>query len=363
NKIYKNFPTNFEYFLVVFDSVRAQCVIPSEVLGLNYLAIYRVQSIMYHLTTNVVPVGAQVELICSGQNNRIILTCPNNFNLPRQDCANPLKPVMELAYAPKIICPLYSTLYSVGYRYDNQFIELYQTCYNDLNHEAVLTSHEVSYSTATAARCCDFVQGGVLTADQLASYNSQNQFARFNALLGPQQSTRYIKSGRTIDIAYQRGHLVPNNDYPFKLQQKATFLPRNIFPQSKDNNIGKWKIVEKWIKDMSITRPIHVCTGTMGVLKLYHDDRSLREMSLYGQGQIRIPKWIYKIVDRRYVVLSYNDQFANRVPLLQGLCVQGVCPNLNFAGANGKGKNKGYSFCCDYNTFIQNVVPNLFGYC
>lgn len=220
-----------------------------------------------------------------------------------------------------------------------------------------------SYHLA-ATRSSQFRPDGVLTPAQFNVFNKDGVFKSFEQELGRGQS--YVQRNQ---ISIHRGHLVPNNDFPFHIQQEATFSSRNYVPQSQKRNQGSWKAVENWIRSLAQSNPnesLKVCTGTLNVLQLLSTSNVMTEVFLWREPsalKIPIPRWMYKIVYIRqsrsgYVTLTYNDQFATTPPNPQilNICNPGICHGLNLI-------NKPFTFCCDYRHFITFVVPYLTGIC
>ncbi len=112
-----------------------------------------------------------------------------------------------------------------------------------------------------------------------------NDFRPDPALSESPKPSDYVGSG------YAKGHLAPANDFTFDADAMSeTFFMSNMTPQSKDCNIGIWKILEddtrNWARKYG---RLFVCTGPVlqGGVKKY-----------IGKNKVGVPRTLYKILLR-----------------------------------------------------------------
>jgi endonuclease G len=98
---------------------------------------------------------------------------------------------------------------------------------------------------------------------------------------------------------YDRGHLAPAGDMPTAQAMAQSFSLANMVPQAPEHNRGVWaKSVEAATRKYAsrATGDIYVITGPVFV-------PSIAESPSIGPGQVRIPKYLFKLV--------YDEQKGN----------------------------------------------------
>ncbi|KAH8310098.1 hypothetical protein KR067_008368, partial [Drosophila pandora] len=354
--------------ILVMGTALAYCEIKKNILESDYLFYYKDVNNKYQLQlSDRVAFNHKVYMACGNQ-PILQLTCILDLSsqkytfdhaFPSNRCDQ--NQITTVSDAPVLrgACETPNIMHHIGFTFQNQFIELYRTCFNDVLKTVKFTIHLISDSFHTATRSSQFRPDGVLTPAQFDVYRRDGVFACFQRELGNGQS--YVQKSR---CSIHRGHLVPNKDFPFHMQQDATFSSRNYVPQSQNRNQGSWKAVENWVRGLAKSNPnriLKVCTGTLNVLQLESTSNVMTEVFLWREPtalQIPIPKWMYKIVDYRYVSLTYNDQFSTTAPNPQmlNICNPDSCGGLELT-------NRPFTFCCNYQHFITSVVPYLYGLC
>ncbi|XP_017091656.3 uncharacterized protein [Drosophila bipectinata] len=359
---------SFGLFLFM-GTAQAHCEIDKQILQSGFILYYQDARNEYHLQlSNIVALNNVVHLGCGSQ-PILTLTCQfdsrrntyrfDNSYSSRTCNANQLTVVPGNSVA-RGAC----TMHHIGFnfnpnnRFQTKFLQLYRSCYNGNWKTPHFTIHDIIHSSETATRNNNFSPDG-LTPAQFAAFSCRGVFNAFERELGAGQP--YVTSNQ---CSIQRGHLVPNNDFSFHMLQKATFKTMNYVAQSQNRNQGSWKIVENWARSLAAqnpTRTLRVCTGTLDVLQLPSTSNVMTQVFLWRDTapRIPIPQWMYKIVDHKYVFLTYNNQFATSSPNPQNfnICNQVRCPSgLNLG-------NRPFTFCCDHTHFISQVVPYLTGIC
>lgn len=190
------------------------------------------------------------------------------------------------------------------------------------------------------------------------AYKKANQITFFDGLLGPQQN--FINSTSYLS----RGHLAADADFIFSSGQFATYYYVNAAPQFQGINAGNWLRVEKIARSLAMNygTDLTVYSGTLGQLKLpglgKTSTTSQKAMYLHENKKIIVPQYFYKIiVDERaesaIVFVTSNNPFLHRVavrPLCEDVCERSGVNMKQFTDTR-----KGYTFCCDYNSFMQQV--------
>ena len=98
---------------------------------------------------------------------------------------------------------------------------------------------------------------------------------------------------------FDRGHLAPAGDMPSAQSMAQSFSLANMVPQAPEHNRGAWaKSVEEATRKYAsrATGDVYVITGPVY-------DPSIAQSQGIGAGQVRVPKYLFKLV---------YDQDANR---------------------------------------------------
>ncbi|XP_017001557.3 uncharacterized protein [Drosophila takahashii] len=342
-------------------NAEAICYINKADLSSNYV-FFSIENGVYDiLHSDSVATNHAMYLLCDDGTSPIKLVCqPNNrFNVPfpSAGCTKVFKPTVEEILDNS--CP--HTMYRVGYKYSNRFMEVYRSCYDSVNYAAQFSINKVYPSRESAPRQDKaFTADRAMTARDAAAYSLSRIYQRFNSVLGPNQN--YVSSNPPNP--FDHGHLTPSGDYSFDQFQKATNKLRNVVPQYSNINNGNWKRVEFWVKRLLVRQNydvLKVCTGALGVQKLANQNRVPTPMYLLANNRIPIPEWMYKIVShisgQQWVVITHNDGITSRRPDPNTICQVIPCdPDLNPSGV-------GSTFCCNPFNFIRQNVPHLTGVC
>ena len=91
---------------------------------------------------------------------------------------------------------------------------------------------------------------------------------------------------------FDRGHMAPAGDMPTAQAMAQSFSLANMVPQAPEHNRGVWaKSVEKATRDYvkRASGDVYVVTGPVYV-------PSISQSPGIGQGQVRVPKYLFKLV-------------------------------------------------------------------
>ncbi|XP_017031281.2 uncharacterized protein [Drosophila kikkawai] len=299
-------------------------------------------------------------LLCGGGQAIFSTTCLSSGilypPLPTTNCTVALAPAVEAVRDPS--CP--HTMYRVGFTYQQQFLEIYRSCYQASTMTAYFSITKVypTYLNSDSPPPT-FDRDGLISPADAATFQRSSVFNRFEAILGPHQN--YVPTAQTP--SFDRGHLSPAGDHTFPRNLRQTNKYLNVVAQHQNINRSNWKIVENWVHRLFSEHQfdvLKVCTGTLDVLEL-NNIRSQPRQVFLAPNKNPVPKWMYKIVSHlsgyKVVVLTYNNGWANQSLNPSSVCQMVNCPrSLN---PNGNG----FTFCCDPAHFISHNVPKLTGVC
>ncbi|XP_068157284.1 uncharacterized protein [Drosophila tropicalis] len=243
-------------------------------------------------------------------------------------------------------CP--HTMFMIGYRAGNQFLELYRACFDTRAVRAVFVTHRVYAKPFFPRRpCVRFSTDGVIGQADEASYTVRSIHATFRATFGNNQ--QFIPNNR--DVVINRGHLAASADFLFGDQMCATFKYVNVVPQFASINDRNWEAIERWVRNsVRGNQFVDVRTGATGILTLRVGQQAGRQVYLNGRRN-PVPEWMYKRVDnpttrRTVVFLTYNNIFASQRPPAPRFCRAVNCP-IQLPNT----ARDGFTFCCDPATF------------
>jgi len=94
------------------------------------------------------------------------------------------------------------------------------------------------------------------------------------------------------DSGFNRGHMAPAGDMPTAQAMAQSFSLANMVPQAPEHNRGVWaKKVESATRKYAsrATGDVYVITGPVYV-------PSIAESPSIGSGQVRVPKYLFKLV-------------------------------------------------------------------
>jgi endonuclease G len=140
---------------------------------------------------------------------------------------------------------------------------------------------------------------------------------------------------------FDRGHMAPAGDMPTARAMAQSFSLANMVPQAPEHNRGVWaKTVEAATRKYAsrATGDVYVITGPVYV-------PSVTESPSIGQGQVRVPKYLFKLVydEQRGKAWAYwqenSDSTKASAPISYGELVKrtGISffPSFSEAGTTG----------------------------
>lgn len=224
----------------------------------------------------------------------------------------------------------------------------------------IIPGKAIDYSVIESARPTFKSSGTPSHVSPASSYTQNNQFYRFESLLGSkEQARKYINANSYL----ARGHLSPAGDGIFRSWQFATFFYINAAPQWQVVNAGNWVRVENAArsKASSSQSDLVIFTGTAEVLTLPHLDGREILISLEGQGNIEVPKWFWKIIKNPstnlgIALITLNNPFVSSVNVL----CSDICSSYGWDNVNYSDYSKGYTYCCSVDSLLGVVsgIPN-----
>ncbi|XP_020809907.1 uncharacterized protein LOC110185428 [Drosophila serrata] len=312
------------------------------------------------LLTDRLQTNQNLHLLCGGGQVVFSTTCQSNGHLnpplPTTNCTVPLTPTVQAVRDPS--CS--HTMYRVGFPYQQQFLEIYRSCYQASTMTAYFSITKVypTYLNSDGPPPT-FDRDGLISPADVATFQRKSIYNQFERILGRHQ--RYIPNDKSS--SFERGHLSPAGDHTFTRNLRQTNKYLNVMAQHQNINRSNWKIVENWVHRLFAVRQfdvLKVCTGTLGVLEL--DNTAGHPVQIFlATNKNPAPKWMYKIVSHlsgyKVVVLTYNNGWATVSPDPTSVCQRVSCPSS--LTPNGTG----FTFCCDPVHFISSNVPNLTGVC
>lgn len=263
------------------------------------------------------------------------------------------------------------TLYKIGYNIqvdsNIQFYETYRVCFDQEHMRPVFTINKAYPPDGGRPNFLQFNPDDIFYGNPFYAYTRSNTFQRFKQLLGNGQT--YMSSSN-LDQIIDRGHLTPSADFITTNLKRSTFTMINAVPQFKTINNGNWRLIEEWARHKSRT-PANICNGVIDcnlnsnsvsdlncILQLKGVNGQMVPMFLADTRKVPIPLWIYKIVksnNARTVFLTYNNIYhEGDIKPPTDVCQQIECPLYLEASVKD-----GRTFCCNYENFIDQVVPNL----
>lgn len=99
-------------------------------------------------------------------------------------------------------------------------------------------------------------------------------------------------------MVYDKGHLVPEKDFYYEHERRATYCKYNMFPIWRPFYILAWEPVEQYLRHYSTKNNVQlvVYTGTFGTLRLKDVDGTKVAITLTGVDEkFPIPSHIWKI--------------------------------------------------------------------
>lgn len=165
----------------------------------------------------------------------------------------------------------------------------------------------------------------------------------------------------------QRGHLAARAHFFYTSQQMGTFYFLNVIPQWSTINMGNWANIERKIRLYSKTnnRPVQLYVGSFGTLELKSAREVKREIYLQDTKEMRtvpVPKIMFSLVYDAFqksaiIIVTINNPYIDYLDEDYYLC-NDICDKVGFNFRNRRHFDKGYSYCCSYDS-MKNIIPYL----
>lgn len=268
-------------------------------------------------------------------------------------------------------CYAGNPVYEVGYRVEGVFHPVYESCFDEMNLNAIYSKYtQKPYNAVYQTR----VDRPFFKDDRL--YGN----VPVNSLFSPpgQRGAVTQRVGAKVE-AYMnsteflsRGHLAAKTDFPFAFSERATFHYVNCAPQWVGFNGGNWNTLE-----VDLRNHIHhvgwdtvVYTGTYGVSQLSNQHGKYVDIYLYSDVNnnplIPVPKYFYKVVyepstKRGIVFIGINNPHYTKMEARSLFFCRDICrdnDNFRWLTWHPDSSSEGYTFCCTVEEF-RRTVPHL----
>ncbi|CAB3232045.1 unnamed protein product [Arctia plantaginis] len=263
-------------------------------------------------------------------------------------------------------------IFEVGYRIQNRFYPVYESCFDQVNLNAIYSKYtQKPYNAFYQTRVdrpffiADDVYGSYVPVNTL--FSPAGQKSAVTQLIGA-VAENYLTKTQFLS----RGHLAAKTDFAFAFTERATFHYVNCAPQWTGFNGGNWNQLE-----IDLRNHIHavgcnaiIYTGTFGVTKLASDYGRRVDMYLYSDENnnpvIPIPEYFYKVVYEPsskcgIAFVGINNPYYTPLEAREMFFCEDLCRNnRNFSWLTWHPDNpaEGYTFCCTVPNF-RATVPHL----
>lgn len=308
-------------------------------------------------------------IACSSEDiftNEELLTVPSKFS--QFICFTPPN---YISRGTNRTCYNGNRIYEVGYRVENQFYAVYETCFN----ENLLTPIYSKYTQRPYnANFQQKVDRPFFKADNAYNYVPvERLFSPYGLKSAIAQRVGSKIEDFITPVHYlSRGHLAAKTDFVFAFGERATFHYVNCAPQWYGFNSGNWNTLE-----VDLRNHVHnsgystiIYTGIYGTLELEDDQNRRTDIYLYSDENnnpvIPIPLYYYKIVYAPELRLGtafvgINNPYYNQSKIRDLFFCRDVCrSNSDFSWLtwNPDRNLDGYSFCCTVDDF-RNTINHL----
>ncbi|XP_059046713.1 uncharacterized protein LOC131842199 [Achroia grisella] len=305
------------------------------------------------------------------------ITCEGGDNFKNDEWLNsPAKFAMFRCHYP----PNYSSfrtnrtcfddnpIVEVGYRIQNEFYPVYESCFNEASLNAVYSkytqkAYNANYQTKVERPF--FIANdnyGFVPVESL--FSPRGQKAAVAQLVGP-MIDMYVTKNEFLS----RGHLAAKTDFVFAFGERATFHYVNCAPQWTGFNGGNWNTLE-----VDLRNHMHVAeydtvvyTGTFGVTQLLNQFGRRVDIFLYtdvnNNPVIPVPQYFYKVVyepgtKRGIAFVGINNPYYTLAEARKLFFCADICRGSRYfawLSWHPDNPNEGYTFCCTVPDFRQTV--------
>ncbi|CAG9782582.1 unnamed protein product [Diatraea saccharalis] len=283
-------------------------------------------------------------------------------------------PKMHLSQRTNRTCFEGNPIIEVGYRIQNQFYPVYESCFNEAGLNAIYSKYtQKPYNSLYQTRVdrpffIDNDNYGGLPVESL--FSPRGQKAAVSQLVGPLVDT-YITKTELLS----RGHLAAKTDFAFAFTERATFHYVNCAPQWTGFNGGNWNTLE-----VDLRNHVHnarydtiIYTGTYGVSQLL--DQYGRRVDIYlttdvnNNPVIPVPKYFYKVVyeprtQKGIAFVGINNPYYTMSEAREMFFCKDICRGnsaFHWLSWHPDNPSEGYTFCCSIPDFSFTVhhLPHL----
>ncbi|XP_072945495.1 salivary protein Tsal2A-like [Epargyreus clarus] len=332
--------------------------------------------------------GESLTLSCEGggvishpnaiqQHTTATITCEGGDNFQNHEWLNaPARfSFFRCSYAPNHMsertnrtCFEGNPIIEVGYRIQNEFYPLFESCFNEATFNAIYSKYTQKAYNALYQTKVDrpfFIDNNnYLQVPVEYLFSPRGQKAAVAQLVGPLIETYFTKTD-----FLSRGHLAAKTDFVFAFGERATFHYVNCAPQWTGFNGGNWNTLE-----VDLRNHIHVAgydtviyTGTFGVTQLTNQFGRKVDIYLYTDENnnpiIPVPQYFYKVVyepssGRGIAFVGINNPHYTPAEARDLFFCVDVCRksnNFRWLSWHPDNPSEGYTFCCTVPDFRDTV--------
>ncbi|XP_026318145.1 uncharacterized protein LOC113228916 [Hyposmocoma kahamanoa] len=315
---------------------------------------------------NTINNAATYTLRCEGGDNfrnDEHLNAPSSFNLFR--C--PYSP-NHISRKTERKCYEGNTFIEIGYRVDNSFYPVYETCFNEDAFHPVYSKYTQRPYNAHYQTRVDrpfFISDGLFGLIPVETlFSPRGQTAAVAELVGP-MIDRYISKTEFLS----RGHLAAKTDFVYAFGERATFHYVNCAPQWVGFNGGNWNTLEVDLRNHIHLFGLHttVYTGVYGVTQLSNQLGRKVDVYLYSDENnnpvIPVPLYFYKIVydpesKRGTAFIGINNPYYEPDEARQLFFCEDLCrgdERFSWLSWHPDNPHEGYTFCCTIPSFRETI--------
>ncbi|CAK1589102.1 unnamed protein product [Parnassius mnemosyne] len=265
-------------------------------------------------------------------------------------------------------CFARNTIYEVGYKIENVFYPVYESCFNEIDLNAIYSMYTQKPYNALYQTRVDrpfFIDNNVYGYVPVNSlFSPPGQKGAVARLVGVKVDD-YINKTEFLS----RGHLAAKTDFVFAFGERATFHYVNCAPQWVGFNGGNWNTLE-----VDLRNHIHnagydtiIYTGTFGVSQLINQYGAIVDIYLYSDVNnnpvVPVPKYFYKVVyepktKRGIAFVGINNPHYTPAEARALFFCHDICRennNFGWLSWHPDTSSEGYAFCCTVNDFRDTV--------
>nr|AKB95586.1 DNA/RNA non-specific endonuclease [Chilo suppressalis] len=262
----------------------------------------------------------------------------------------------------------------VGYRIQNQFYPIYESCFDEANLHPVYSKYTQkpynAYYQTRVDRPFFLDDGNYRDIPVTSLFSPWNQKAAVAKLVGPMIETYITK----IELL-SRGHLAAKTDFVFAFTERASFHYVNCAPQWYGFNGGNWNTLEVDLRDHvhAAGYDTVIYTGIYGVTQLTNHFGNRVDIYLATDENnnpvIPVPQYFYKVVyepstKRGIAFVGINNPYYTPAEARAMFFCKDICRGntaFSWLSWDPDDPSEGYTFCCSIPDFrfTVNHLPQL----